>query len=166
MLTIYLPYDNYMLTTCIYMTTIYSLYDHYMLTTIYSLASEDIQGCSGFSPSWAQVTMPLPVVLILVDMINYVHYMITRCSLYIYCMITICWLHVYIWSLYIHYMITICWLTSCTNINWHDKITWQHYDVHSRDKWHVNLWLGFSLEAFRKPPDFYYIKASRHMVGI
>ena len=85
----------------------------------------------------------------------YIHCMITTCSLYVHYMFTIC-------SLYIHHLFIICllyihyrWqcpifrkLTSCTNI------TWQHSDVHSRDKWHFNLWLGFSLEAFRKQPKF------------
>ena len=103
----------------------------------------------------------------------YIHCMITTCSLYVHYMFIICSLyahHICIRCLlYIHYR----WqcpifrkLTSCTNISWHDKITWQYYAVHSRDKWHVNLWLGISLEAFRKPPNFYYIKASRHMVGM
>ena len=71
-----------MITTC-------SLYVHYMFTV-----------CSG---SNALFSGNLPVALILVDMIKlhiYIHYIFTIYSLYIQCMITTC-------SLYVHYIFTI-----------------------------------------------------------
>ena len=91
-----------MITTCSlyvhYMSTICSLYVHYMFTiylllfTIYSLhvydifTSEDIRGCSEFSPlpssgGNALFLGNLPVAL-------HVHYMFTICSLYVYYIFT------------------------------------------------------------------------------